>query len=111
THQDGGWYNPLTDTWREVSRAGEGPPAFVTGQTAVWTGSALVFWGGSVETTGNPIYFNSGLRYDPSTQSWTATSRGGNRPSPRGRHTAVWTGNRMIVWGGQGAGGWLNDGG
>src|SRR5947199_7985621 len=42
---------------------------------------------------------NTGGRYNPSTDSWTATSTT-NAPLPRKWHTAVWTGSEMIVWGG-----------
>jgi hypothetical protein len=37
--------------------------------------------------------------YDPATDSWTPASVEG-APSARNYHTAVWTGDRMIVWGG-----------
>src|SRR5207253_3022981 len=37
--------------------------------------------------------------YNPSTDSWTATSTT-NAPTARGSHTAVWTGSEIIVWGG-----------
>lgn len=43
---------------------------------------------------------NTGGRYDPATNSWRATSVGGGTPSARNFHTAVWSGSRMIVWGG-----------
>ena len=45
------------------------------------------------------IRFNTGGRYDPSSDSWTPTSTT-NAPDPRNAHTAVWTGSEMIVWGG-----------
>ena len=45
------------------------------------------------------MYFNSGGRYNPSTDSWTATSTT-DAPAARAGHTAVWTGSEMIVWGG-----------
>ena len=41
--------------------------------------------------------------------SWTATGTT-NAPSPRSEHTAVWTGSKMIVWGG-GGGAVYNTGG
>ena len=44
-------------------------------------------------------YFNTGGTYNPSTDSWTATSTT-NAPAAREAHTAVWTGSEMIVWGG-----------
>ena len=62
--------------------------------TAVWTGSEMIVWGGYP-------YTNSGGRYEPGTNSWTATSLT-NAPEARGYHTAVWTGSQMIVWGGSG---------
>jgi hypothetical protein len=51
----------------------------------------------------------SGGRYDPVGDAWTPTDVTGS-PSPRTQHTAVWTGNDMIVWGG-GEDGFLNTGG
>src|SRR5206468_3095025 len=76
--------------------------------TAVWTGSEMIVWGG----VGNiyPYFLNTGGRYDPATDSWTATSTA-NAPDPRDVHTAVWTGTKMIVWGGNANSGFLNTGG
>ena len=70
------------------------PPLAVHGHTAVWTGSEMIVWGGLWLRR-----FNSGGRYNPSTDSWTATSTT-NAPTARYGHTAVWTGSEMIVWGG-----------
>src|SRR6266513_1758169 len=42
--------------------------------------------------------------------TWTATSTT-SAPAGRQRHTAVWTGSEMIVWGGLGSGSGLNTGG
>src|SRR5438046_6659989 len=53
---------------------------------------------------------NTGGRYNPSTDSWTATSTI-NAPAARGSHTAVWTGSEMIVWGGWNGSSYLNTGG
>src|SRR5262249_25672571 len=41
---------------------------------------------------------------------WTPTSTAGAAPSPRELHTAVWTGTRMVIWGGYQST-WLGDGG
>ena len=65
--------------------------------TAVWTGSEMIVWGGCNATLRQ--VFNTGGRYNPSTDSWTATSTT-NAPADRESHTAVWTGSEMIVWGG-----------
>jgi hypothetical protein len=42
---------------------------------------------------------NTGGIYDPVTNTWTPTSAIG-APGARKNHTAVWTGTKMIVWGG-----------
>ena len=65
--------------------------------TAVWTGSEMIVWGGIDSTV--PTCLTRGGRYNPSTDSWTATSTT-NAPTGRNFHTAVWTGSEMIVWGG-----------
>ncbi len=67
--------------------------------SAVWTGSEMIVWGGTV---GNAVC-NTGGRYSPSTDTWTPTSTGANVPEARSLHRAVWTGTEMIVWGGGGA--------
>ena len=46
------------------------------------------------------LLINTGGRYDPSTDSWTATGAARRAPEARAHHTAVWTGSNMIVWGG-----------
>ncbi len=63
-----------------------------TGHTAIWTGSRMIIWGG--------FYVNTGGIYNPTTDSWTATSTT-EAPSERNFHSAVWDGTRMIVWGGK----------
>ena len=60
----------------------------------MWTGSEMIVWGGFTN-------LNTGGRYNPSTNSWIATSTT-NAPDGRELHTAVWTGSEMIVWGGTG---------
>ena len=65
----------------------------------------MVVWGGWGE-----VEFNTGGRYDPSTDSWTATSTI-SAPAARLDHSAVWTGNEMIVWGGWNGVSYFNSGG
>ena len=57
----------------------------------------MIVWGGY--DNHNFIELNTGGRYDPGTDTWTATSMT-NAPTARDYHTAVWTGREMIVWGG-----------
>jgi N-acetylneuraminic acid mutarotase len=100
----GGRYNPSTNSWTATST--NSAPEGRYRHTAVWTGSEMIVWGGSVDAS----EFSTGGRYNPSTDSWTATSTT-NAPSDRAHHTAVWIGSEMIVWGGLGNSGFLNNGG
>ncbi|HEU5179505.1 MAG TPA: MopE-related protein [Candidatus Polarisedimenticolia bacterium] len=92
----GGRYDPASDTWTPTSISSV--PMARAGHSAIWTGSLMIVWGGA-GLGASPRYLNSGGRYDPLTEAWTSTSTT-NAPSPRELHTAVWTGNEMIVWGG-----------
>ena len=85
--------------WRYVDSQPTSPtPQTPEGShTAVWTGSEMIVWGG-YGCDGNCVS-NTGGRYNPSTDSWTATSTT-NAPEGAIYHTAVWTGTEMIVWGG-----------
>jgi N-acetylneuraminic acid mutarotase len=55
----------------------------------------MIVWGGFDGLN----RLNTGGRYNPGTDSWTASSTT-NAPTARNKHTAVWTGSEMIVWGG-----------
>ena len=100
----------IDDTWTATSTINA--PAARASHTAVWTGSEMIVWGGYFVSLFNtvPVLLNTGGRYNPSTNSWAATSTT-NAPTARRGHTAVWTGSEMIVWGGSGSGGYLNTGG
>jgi len=94
----------IDDTWTATS----GPPDPREFHTAVWTGSEMIVWGGN---PGDCCHvFSTGGRFNPSTDSWTATSTI-NAPTDREYHTAVWTGTEMIVWGGTDGVNYFNTGG
>jgi N-acetylneuraminic acid mutarotase len=106
---DGGRYHPLSDTWQPISS--DGAPAPRSGETAIWTGTEMIIWGGQQPPSAPRIRLNDGARYDPETDRWTPISST-NAPSPRHDHVAVWTGTEMLVWGGEEqAKGWVSDGG
>jgi N-acetylneuraminic acid mutarotase len=83
------------DTWTPTNLTGV--PDGRVAHTAVWTGSEMIVWGGDNCFLSCDV--NTGGRYNPSTDSWTATGTT-NAPDGRHYHTAVWTGTEMIVWGG-----------
>ncbi|MGH9443379.1 MAG: Kelch repeat-containing protein, partial [Thermoanaerobaculia bacterium] len=94
----GGVYNPESRTWTATA-FGNAPSAREVA-SAVWTGEKMIVWGG-FQATGNitATVFNDGAIYDPETNTWAPVATSG-APSARYAHTAVWTGSRMIVWGG-----------
>jgi N-acetylneuraminic acid mutarotase len=93
----GGRFNPSTNTWTETSWTNA--PTAREWHSAVWTGTEMIVWGGCLDGSCGAT-LNSGARYNPATNTWTAISTAG-APSGRYTHSAVWTGNEMIVWGGQ----------
>jgi len=104
----GGRYNPGNDSWNSISS-----PGFARrGHTAVWTGSRMIVWGGSLHTGGissppsalNVVSRNSGSSYDPVLNAWQDISTT-NGPFGVTYHSAVWTGSLMVVWGGARSGG------
>jgi hypothetical protein len=66
---NGGRYNPETNSWTPISAAGT-----LAGRryhVAVWTGTEMIVWGGSVN--GNQ-FSNTGARYNPTSDRWTTIS-------------------------------------
>jgi N-acetylneuraminic acid mutarotase len=65
----------------------------------------MLVWGGFGGGLGS-----TGGRYDPATNTWSSINTAG-APAAREGHTAVWTGSKMIVWGGTDGVNPLNTGG
>jgi hypothetical protein len=90
----GGVYDPRLDAWTTITTTGA--PISRQQHTAIWTGSStqpgkMIIWGGwsGGETLDGGIY-------DPILDTWTIPATATQRLN----HTAVWTGEKMIVWGG-----------
>lgn len=94
-YNNGAKYDPSTNTWQGISSVGA--PTARQNHSAVWTGQEMIIWGGGPSGAGNMT--QTGGRYNPTNDTWTATTTV-NAPSRRSHHTAVWTGQDMIVWGG-----------
>lgn len=92
----GGRYNPVADSWAATSL--NNAPSPRDSHRAVWTGREMIIWGGEFGSQ-PPVSLDTGGRYDPSMDGWRATDIT-NAPYARNDHTAVWTGDKMIVWGG-----------
>ena len=107
TLADGATYDPASAAWTMLIATGA--PEARAAATAIWTGDRLIIWGGEGDTsylgTGAQLGFAGGVP----AASWQGISATG-APTGRSGHTAVWTGSRMLVWGGSDLGGKLGDG-
>lgn len=95
-YDDGALYAPWNTSWAPI--ASSGAPSPRSSHVAVWTGSEMLNWGGYDSDRVYP-YLNSGGRYDPEVDRWTAIT---SIDAPAGRiaFSGVWTGSSLIVWGG-----------
>ena len=100
---DGARYHPDTDSWTPLS---ECPLNGRYDAISVWTGRELIVWGGAVRVppaflaaVPNLLTYGDGARYDPALDQWTLLPQEGAL-SARYKHTAVWTGTEIIIWGG-----------
>jgi hypothetical protein len=115
--QTGAIFDPATNAWTAMSTKGAPAARIAPG---AWTGSQLAIWGGH---SADPIYadarsyncitneddyankasgclqYGDGALYDPARDVWTPMAATG-APKPRFDHLLVWTGDRVLVWGG-----------
>lgn len=92
-------YDPERNHWSRPNLQGTAPaPRY--GHSATWCGQQVIFWGGWVEA-GEATVTRSGAAYNPITQTWTAIPEGIDVPDGRALHTAIWTGERLLIWGGK----------
>jgi N-acetylneuraminic acid mutarotase len=85
--------SPTTWSWQGTAP----PPGARWGHAGVWTGAELLVWGGFSGGVFSPV--DDGGRFNKAASTWTPIAATG-APSPRGLHSAVWTGTEMVVWGG-----------
>lgn len=90
SEQDDPWVG-YPEGWTELPP----PPEAPQGAAFVWTGSALLLWGGYDETTASMT--SIGYSFDPWTNAWRPLP-----PAPVAVANArpVWTGDEAIFWGG-----------
>ncbi|HNH82727.1 MAG TPA: hypothetical protein PL157_10170 [Acidobacteriota bacterium] len=87
------------DQWSPISND-RGPfwtPNGGGSETAVWTGSRMIIWGGGKDYY-NPPYVSGGGEYNPVRDVWKPLPTE-NEPPGRSNHSAIWTGKEMIIWG------------
>lgn len=115
-YSNGAIFNPATNTWTLLPVTSFPARAY---HSAVWTGTQMIIHGGETSTPKtkyiynsfdpfNPGYdldydslyaFRSNISYTRSTNNWSAPV---SLFTARSRHSAVWTGTEMLVFGGMG---------
>ena len=97
--ETGGRYDPAADQWKAISLTGLSSDFFRGRANAVgvWTGKEMLVWGGSCPES---IVCGGGAAYDPAQDRWRTMSDLNGPPRGRERYAAIWTGTRMILWGG-----------
>jgi hypothetical protein len=88
----GAIYDPQEDRWTSFP---PGPLKPREGQSAIWTGSEMILWGG-YDPCGDARYAD-GAAFDPTAGRWRRIAP--TTLEPRGGHVAVWTGSEMLVLG------------
>ncbi|HKO53541.1 MAG TPA: hypothetical protein VJV79_37790 [Polyangiaceae bacterium] len=76
-----------------------GAPTGCLEPASVWTGHELLVWGGGTIDSSPDGVTNTGAAYNPETDTWRPISNQG-APSARHKPATVWTGEEMIVYGG-----------
>jgi len=92
---DGAAWDAVTNAWHLIAPMPVALPAFAS--TAVWTGTEVLVWSSSPATpdaAGREVV----LAYNPSTTRWRTLPPSGL--TPRHGAVAVWTGDRLVIWGG-----------
>jgi hypothetical protein len=95
----GGRYQLATDTWSLLTL--DGAPPLTEETSTIWADSHMIIWGGRSRGSEAPGPVATGHLYAPSTDTWSLAADPGPLLPPRYGHSAVWTGEAMIVWGGQ----------
>ena len=110
----GARYTPANNTWSPIPT--NNSPAYRHGHSTVWTGTEMIVLGGyqanyvvlpsCIPVIGCAYWdselFNGGGRYNPANNTWTALPAAPTNAPTFLHHTAVWTGNEMVTWGGFG---------
>ncbi len=97
---DGAAYDPAGDKWRRIANSPLEPRSDAV---IAWTGKAVLIWGGQKQgsETGFGDEWDDGALYDPAKGTWKPMA---DWPlSHRYGTRAVWTGTRLVVWGGASA--------
>jgi hypothetical protein len=96
--------NPETGSYRSVKTPEFWSPKASTWewdprQTLIWTGDKAIVWGGVDSKTNDPL--GAILTISESGATWKRMNVSSEwAPQRIGAHSAIWTGEKMVIWGG-----------
>ena len=90
----GGMYDPVSNTWTGATATSAGVPTARWNHSATWTGTEMIIFGGRSAFN----VTNTGSKYNPVTNTWTAMSVSGAPTAEE--HAATWSGSLLYVSGG-----------
>lgn len=92
------WYDPATNVWtQKIENGAFGSPVARSGHEMVWDGTRVIMFGGNDGTLKNDLWW-----YDPVTNIWKEkiAKKIKTSPLPRQSFCMIWTGNKVIMFGG-----------
>lgn len=109
---DGAAFDPVANRWRSLPPSPltgrfAAPPGTVAQVPGVWTGKEMVVWGQGAGVENPDADLPTGAAYDPASDRWRVLA-----PAPVAPRISVpvWTGQEMLVWGGQSGTRYFDDG-
>ena len=110
--EDGAAFDPDGNRWRSLAPsplAGRfgAPPGTVAQVPGVWTGKEMLVWGQGAGVEDMEGDLPAGASYDPAADRWRVLAPGPLVPRIA---VPVWTGQEMLVWGGQSGRRYFDDG-
>lgn len=95
SNNDGYYLSFDTNIWDTIPKLNS--PSARFDHSTVWTGTDMIVYGGR-QSNNNGTYttLNNGGRFSNTVFKWNTIANAASRY----KHTAVWTGTEMIVWGG-----------
>lgn len=92
---DGAVFDPRRAAWMSMGE----PRAPRTAASMLWTGTELLVFGGFTNVASGEAT-DELMAFEPTARAWTTLVAPG-APSPRAEHVALWTGRRLVIWGGR----------
>jgi N-acetylneuraminic acid mutarotase len=99
TRTEGAAYDPAKNAWRRIAA----PPQERLGSIAVWDGKEVLVVAGSGPpgSRGYRKLVSIPFAYNPATDRWRTLQAMDNGEYGRSAATAVWTGDKLLLWGGE----------